>query len=198
MRRSVQVMASRLFGAKPLPDPTLTYCHWSTQEPTSVKFQSKCKNSIHDNTFQMSSTKWRSFWPERNELKDLPKTWLNICIVNFRCWFHVAGVAFRSRLHHHALDSQCDRSGLWLFWYLSTRHHRETTRGEDGERWIWIHPAVYGSGAGNGRALGRYVDTDPYKIYHDITGPFCENPLFTRGFPLQMARNEAHWWFLGW
>ena len=33
-----QVMACHLFGAKPLPEPTLTYCQLDPWEQTSVKF----------------------------------------------------------------------------------------------------------------------------------------------------------------
>ena len=35
----VQVMACRLFGAKPLPKPMLDYCRLDTWEQISVKFQ---------------------------------------------------------------------------------------------------------------------------------------------------------------
>ena len=43
-------MACRLFGAKTLPEPTLTYHQW--KEHTSVKFESKYKNFIHGNVFE--------------------------------------------------------------------------------------------------------------------------------------------------
>ena len=39
----VQIMACRLFGAKPLPEPLLTYCQLDSQEQTSVKFESQNK-----------------------------------------------------------------------------------------------------------------------------------------------------------
>ena len=39
----VQVMACRLFGAKSLPEPMLTYCQLDPQEQISVKFHSKYK-----------------------------------------------------------------------------------------------------------------------------------------------------------
>ena len=39
----VQVMACRLFGAKPLPEPMFTFCQLDHQEHTSVKFESKYK-----------------------------------------------------------------------------------------------------------------------------------------------------------
>ena len=39
----VQVMACRLFGAKPLPEPMLTYCQLDPKKQTSVKFESQYK-----------------------------------------------------------------------------------------------------------------------------------------------------------
>ena len=39
----VQIMACRLFGAKPVPEPMPTYCQLDPQEQTSVKFESKYK-----------------------------------------------------------------------------------------------------------------------------------------------------------
>ena len=36
-------MACRLFGAKPLPEPMLTYCQLDPYEQTSLKFESKYK-----------------------------------------------------------------------------------------------------------------------------------------------------------
>ena len=47
----VQIMACHLFGAKPLPDPILTYCLLEPQEQTLVKIKSKCKTFIHKNAF---------------------------------------------------------------------------------------------------------------------------------------------------
>ena len=37
----VRVMACRLFGGKPLPEPMLAYCQLDSNEQTSVKFKSK-------------------------------------------------------------------------------------------------------------------------------------------------------------
>ena len=37
----VQVMACRLFGAKPLPEPMLAYCQLDSWEQISVKFESE-------------------------------------------------------------------------------------------------------------------------------------------------------------
>ena len=41
----VQIMACRLFGAKPLSKPTLGYCQLNPKEQTSVKFSPKYKIS---------------------------------------------------------------------------------------------------------------------------------------------------------
>ena len=40
----VQIMACRLFGAKPLSEPKLTYCQLDPLEQTSIIFESKHKN----------------------------------------------------------------------------------------------------------------------------------------------------------
>ena len=40
----VQVMACRLFGAKPLPEPILAYCQLDSWEQISVKFESEFYN----------------------------------------------------------------------------------------------------------------------------------------------------------
>ena len=45
-RASVQVMVCRLFGAKPLPEPMLTYCQLDPKDQISVKFGSKYKLSF--------------------------------------------------------------------------------------------------------------------------------------------------------
>ena len=39
----LQVMACRLFGAKPLPEPMQTYCHLDAQEQISIKSESQYK-----------------------------------------------------------------------------------------------------------------------------------------------------------
>ena len=49
----VQVMACRLFGAKPLHDPMLTYCWLDPLVQTSVKFESKYK------TFHSRKCVWK-------------------------------------------------------------------------------------------------------------------------------------------
>ena len=65
----IQVMACRLFGAKPVPEPMLAYCQLDSREQISVKFEvefyhfysRKCISNCH-------MPKWRSFCPRRDEL----------------------------------------------------------------------------------------------------------------------------------
>ena len=45
----VQIMAYRLFDAKPSSKPKLGYCQLGPWEQTSVKFCSKYKTFIHEN-----------------------------------------------------------------------------------------------------------------------------------------------------
>ena len=47
-----QVLACGLFGAKPLPEPMLNCWQLDPWEQTLVKFESKCKHFIHENTFE--------------------------------------------------------------------------------------------------------------------------------------------------
>ena len=45
-------MVCRLFGAKPLPKPMLTYYQLDSYEQTSVRFKSKHNIFIHENAFE--------------------------------------------------------------------------------------------------------------------------------------------------
>ena len=54
----VQIMACRLFGVKPLPEPTLTYCQLNPWGQTSVKFESKYKNIVCEMEAILSSGRW--------------------------------------------------------------------------------------------------------------------------------------------
>ena len=49
---SVQVIAWRLFGAKPLPEPMLIYCQSDYWEQVSVKFEQNFIISIQENPFE--------------------------------------------------------------------------------------------------------------------------------------------------
>ena len=67
----VRVIACRLFGTKPLPEPMQIYCQLDLWEQISVKFElifwyfhsRKCINA-----FEISSVKWRPFCPGGDEL----------------------------------------------------------------------------------------------------------------------------------
>ena len=65
----VQIIACRLFGAKPLFNPMLGYCQLDIQEQTSVKFQSKYK-PFHS---WKCTWKWRAFSPGGDDLKLMNK-----------------------------------------------------------------------------------------------------------------------------
>ena len=55
-------MACRLFGAKPLPEPMLTYCHLGSLEQASVIFESKYENFfIEVNAWKMLYAKCPPF-----------------------------------------------------------------------------------------------------------------------------------------
>ena len=84
----VQIMACRLFGAKPLSKPMLGYCLLDIQEQTSVTFKSKDNRFIHENTSEyivcemaiLSRGRWvnnmasadpgkqKTYWPRSPEM----------------------------------------------------------------------------------------------------------------------------------
>ena len=64
----VQVMACRLFGAKPLSKPMLGYCQLDPEEQTPVKFQSTYKTFHLRKCIKRSSAKWRPSCPRRDAL----------------------------------------------------------------------------------------------------------------------------------
>ena len=67
----VHVMACRLFGAKPLPEPMLAYCELDSWEQISVKFESEFYH-FHSKTCIWKSRlpKWRPFCPGEMNLRD--------------------------------------------------------------------------------------------------------------------------------
>ena len=67
----VQIMACRLFGAKPLSKPMMSYCQLDPREQTSMKFQSKYKTFIHEMHMKITSVKWRPSCPGGDELSSL-------------------------------------------------------------------------------------------------------------------------------
>ena len=64
----VQVMACRLLGAKPLPEPMLIYCQLDSWEQISMKFESQFYH-FHSRKFIWKCLpKWWPFCPGRDEL----------------------------------------------------------------------------------------------------------------------------------
>ena len=61
---SVQVMACRLFGAKPLPEPMMAYCQLDSWEQSSAKFESELYD-FHSRKCILTHRlpKWRPFCP---------------------------------------------------------------------------------------------------------------------------------------
>ena len=72
----VQVMACRLFGAKPLPEPMPPYCQLDPCKQTSGKFESKYK-TFHSwkCTWKCRLPKWRPFCSGEDEFSI---DWANI------------------------------------------------------------------------------------------------------------------------
>ena len=66
----VQVIACRLFGTKPLPEPMRNDCQLDSWEQISVKFESDFYR-FHSRkcNWQCRLPKWRPFCPEGDELK---------------------------------------------------------------------------------------------------------------------------------
>ena len=61
-------MDCRLFGAKPLSEPTLVYWLLDPWEHISIKFEEKTTLYMQSNAFKMSSVKWRPSHPGLNVL----------------------------------------------------------------------------------------------------------------------------------
>ena len=74
----VQIMAFRLFGAKPLSKPMLEYCQLEPAEPTSVTFKSKFNIFIQEMYWKMSSPKSRPFCLGLNVLTHALPVWFLI------------------------------------------------------------------------------------------------------------------------
>ena len=65
----VQVMACRLFGAKPLPEPMLVYCQLDSWEQISVKFESEFYHfRSRKCIWNCRLSKWRPFCLGGDEL----------------------------------------------------------------------------------------------------------------------------------
>ena len=79
----VQVMACRLFGAKPLPELMLAYCQLNSCDQTSVKFESEF---CHFHSWKCIWI-WRPFCPGRDELM-----W--VCGIHLRAFSHAPKLLF--------------------------------------------------------------------------------------------------------
>ena len=72
-------MACHLFGAKPLPEPMLTYCEMYPKKQTSVKCESKYKTFlfIHENEFENIVCKILAILSRGRQVKHQAITWTN-------------------------------------------------------------------------------------------------------------------------
>ena len=70
----VQVMAWRLFGAKPLHEPVLAYCQLHSWEQISMKFESEfCNFHQRKRIWNCRLPKWWPCCPGRDELRMLER-----------------------------------------------------------------------------------------------------------------------------
>ena len=75
----VQIMAWRLFGAKPFSEPMLGYCQLDPKELTSVKFNQNTKIFIDENaseniTWEMAAILFRGRWVKSTDHYNLMRT----------------------------------------------------------------------------------------------------------------------------
>ena len=78
-----QAMTCRLFGAKPLPEPMLAYCHLVSWEWITVKFESEfCHFHSGKCIWKCRLPQWRPFCPGWDELitRLASYTWLSTTI----------------------------------------------------------------------------------------------------------------------
>ena len=70
----VQIMACRLFGAKPLSKPMLFIVNWTLRNKIGWNFNKNTKRFIHENASETItlSVKWWLFCPEGDELNHSP------------------------------------------------------------------------------------------------------------------------------
>ena len=92
----VQIMACRLFGAKPLPEPMLAYCQFDSWEHISVKYESEFYN-FHSRkcNWKCRLPNWQPFCPGGDELmsscggviRGLWESWIWYLIKTVPCWW---------------------------------------------------------------------------------------------------------------
>ena len=77
------IMACRLPGTKPLPEPVLAYCQFDSWEQISVKFKSEFYH-FHSRKciWNCRLPKWRPFWPVGDELIFVSWLWQSLATIN--------------------------------------------------------------------------------------------------------------------
>ena len=70
-------MACHLFGTKPLPEPKLTYCQLDPYEQTSMKFKSKYKLFIQENTSEYVVCEMAAILSRGRWVKGQAITWIS-------------------------------------------------------------------------------------------------------------------------
>ena len=83
----VQVMACRLFGAKPLPEPMLAFCQLDSWEQISVKFESEFYNfDSRKCIWKCRLPEWLPFCPGGDELNSTANPYINYA--EYQCVCH--------------------------------------------------------------------------------------------------------------
>ena len=132
----LQVMACRLFGAKPLPESMLAYCRLDSWKQISVKFESESyyfQSSIC--IWNCHLPKWRPFCPGGDELKSFQPVWLNgflALFVSYTDWqraqfvYHCHNHNSGSTLLHYTAVTQFTqwpqtKKATIIYWSISTK-----------------------------------------------------------------------------
>ena len=119
----IQVMACRLFGAKPLPEPVLAYCQLDSWEQTSVKFKSESfsfqKMHLKLSSPQMAAILSRERWVHFNPIMDKQvhpssSVWRSYLSILKLQWLHQSSLGM-DKSFYPTLCWTCDYlSILWL------------------------------------------------------------------------------------
>ena len=116
----VQIMACRLFGAKPLSKPMLGYCQLDSWEQVSVKFESEFYY-FHSSKciWKCRLPKWRPFCPGGDELIAICCTYLPIQLLLMTMSNgSVVGWGALSTLRSWVTQLSHHRSRYWLITFL--------------------------------------------------------------------------------
>ena len=103
----VQIMACRLFSAKPLSKPMMGYCQLNSQEQTLVKFQSKHENIFENILCEKAAILCRGRWVNLNE---------DVLWYILGCRYYGIGWGFIS----HSVPSHWPHQ-----WFLINRNHQQ-------------------------------------------------------------------------